>query len=166
MNITPIGKNIPNFGNIYIAPKNMGKELNNIVGTVAKALYVTCDISDRLNDKNVDIFIYEDKKNPSLRAKVVFADNNLNVYKIDKNKFSTGTTFREITEEISPNKEKGKHYKLGSNIINILCYAQDILYGKIREKSADNKEAQEIKEIFSEQNKENIIEIKNKKKNS
>ncbi len=156
MKISPIANCSQNFKSIYLSRQNMPSLVDDDVKHLVKTLYCTTDITEICNNRGIDIYIYPDKKCSNRRAKVVFADKELNVFKLNKNKFSTETKYRGFGNQ----KDKEMSVNMGGGLEEIIDYASNLIFGKIREKTLHCNESNEIRKIFEDKNSNDILTFK------
>lgn len=92
MNINGLN-NSPNFSALYVNKEGMGETASSLADSLSRQLDYEKNI-EKLDKMGVDVVIIKDPKNEEDRAKIVFADSNNNLYKINgKDHIKTGKTY-------------------------------------------------------------------------
>lgn len=81
MNINGLNHS-PNFSGLYVDTDGMGSTASAMAESLSRKIEYSDEV-DRLDKMGVDVIIIQDPKNKEDRAKVIFADGDNRLYKID-----------------------------------------------------------------------------------
>lgn len=136
MNINGLN-NSPSFSALYVNKEGMGETASYLTDSLSRQLDYEKDV-DELDKMGVDVVIIKDPKNVEDRAKIVFADSNNNLYKINgKDHIKTGKTYDIGLRE--------SYYD--DNCEGVMDAIKDILRGTIKDKTTRPTNTQ--KELLS-----------------
>lgn len=125
MNINSVSNYSPNFKGLYVETKDMGAIAKKQAASLEKKLAYNYDVGI-LDDMGVDVVIIADSESPDDRAKILFADPDNRLYKINgKDHIKTGKTFH-IGYNIS---------EYSDNYDGVAQVMKDIISGKIFKKT-------------------------------
>ena len=136
MNINSLNHS-PSFSALYIDKEGMGDVASNLTDSISRSLDYNKDV-DKLDKIGVDIIIIKDPKNEKDRAKIIFADSDNRLYKINgKDHIKTGKTYDIASKKAFYDE----------NLSEIYRTMEGILDGTIKEKTT--KPTQTLREILS-----------------
>lgn len=127
MNINSISNFSPNFKGLYVETEGMGPVAKEQAKSLERKLAYNYDV-DILDDMGVDVVIIADPKSKDGdRAKILFADPDNRLYKIDgKDHIKTGKTYDVGFKEST----------YSDNYEGVVKVMNDIITGKIFKKTA------------------------------
>lgn len=127
----------PNFSSLYVNKEGMGNVASMLCDSLSRQLEYD-ENTDKLDEMGVDIVILKDPKNEEDRAKIIFADSNNNLYKINgKDHLKTGKTY-DIGK---------KEARYDENYEGVISAIKGILSGQIKSKTT--KTTSTKKELIS-----------------
>ena len=124
MNINGLN-NSPNFSALYVNKEGMGETASSLADSLSRQLDYEKNI-EKLDKMGVDVVIIKDPKNEEDRAKIVFADSNNNLYKINgKDHLKTGKAYDVGTRTLCYDE----------NYEGVMAAMKGILRGTIKDKT-------------------------------
>ena len=131
---TGVINNPPNFSALYVEKDGMGQTASKLADSLSSKLDYD-NVVDLLDKKGVDIVIMPDPDNSEDRAKIIFADTDNRLYKIDgKDHMKTGKTY-----DIGSRK-----LQYDDNISKVIETAYKILKGEITAKTTRPTKTQSV----------------------
>lgn len=124
MNINALSHS-PSFRALYVDKEGMGEIASSLTDLLSRHLEYETDI-DRLDKMGVDVVVIKDPQHSEDRAKIIFADSDNNLYKINGKDHLKTYKFYDITT-------KESYY--GDNADAVMDAVEDILSGKIKDKT-------------------------------
>ena len=137
-----------NFKSLIVSDRRMISPVQKVIIDVITCTAINTDIVECLGKRNTDVYAYTNDEEQGLSAKIVFADREGNVYKMPNGKYYISTSYKvHPAPQIDPEYDV---YTFDSNVYAVFEAGEQLLAGKLTQKSKDNKESEEIKTIFAD----------------